>query len=211
MKSVRGKQARRVWVVSANMVIRAGLESLFVRHHWDVRTYDGLPNRPVRRPDSCPDLVVYDCPPSRWKSGGAQFWSKHFCLHVPVVLYYDRPGRQAKAQTTLNGLLSESAFMGIINRTLEGVDRSQKNRLPSPRKVRERDPLSPRERQVYTRLGMALSNMRVASELNVSVKTVETHVENIKRKLKCDSAATLREIAVADRLAGRDVEIQEIS
>jgi DNA-binding NarL/FixJ family response regulator len=51
--------------------------------------------------------------------------------------------------------------------------------------------LTNRELQVFRLVGQALATKQVAAKLGVSVKTVETHRENIKNKLCLDSHAEL--------------------
>lgn len=51
--------------------------------------------------------------------------------------------------------------------------------------------LTNRELQVFRLVGQALATKAVAAQLGVSVKTVETHRENIKNKLGLDSHAEL--------------------
>jgi DNA-binding NarL/FixJ family response regulator len=51
--------------------------------------------------------------------------------------------------------------------------------------------LTNRELQVFRLVGQALATKQVAAQLGVSVKTVETHRENIKNKLGLDSHAEL--------------------
>ncbi len=51
--------------------------------------------------------------------------------------------------------------------------------------------LTNRELQVFRLVGQALATKQVAAKLGVSVKTVETHRENIKNKLGLDSHAGL--------------------
>lgn len=75
-------------------------------------------------------------------------------------------------------------------------------------------PLSPRERCVFESLGRGLGNQRIADQLGLSIKTVETYRESIKRKLGLESARALVDAAQAwcrgdfvpappDRAAGR--------
>lgn len=52
-------------------------------------------------------------------------------------------------------------------------------------------PLSKREMQVFLMIGRGLSVAAIARELNLSVKTVETHRDHIKRKLGIASASDL--------------------
>jgi DNA-binding NarL/FixJ family response regulator len=51
--------------------------------------------------------------------------------------------------------------------------------------------LTDRELQIFQLLGAGVSTRDIAAKLHLSVKTVETHRENIKRKLKLSSAAEL--------------------
>jgi DNA-binding NarL/FixJ family response regulator len=47
--------------------------------------------------------------------------------------------------------------------------------------------LSPRQLEVYKFYGQGLRNSDIANELNLSVKTIETYVENIKKKMNFSS------------------------
>jgi DNA-binding NarL/FixJ family response regulator len=62
------------------------------------------------------------------------------------------------------------------------------------------DVISPRERDVLRRLAQGLSNKEVASDLSLSVKTVESHRTNIMRKLSVHSVAGLVRFAIRTRL-----------
>lgn len=53
------------------------------------------------------------------------------------------------------------------------------------------DALTDRELQVFRLIGEGLTTRAIAATLFLSVKTVESHVEHIKRKLTLDSAAAL--------------------
>jgi DNA-binding NarL/FixJ family response regulator len=53
------------------------------------------------------------------------------------------------------------------------------------------EPLTDRELHVLQLLGSGLSTREIAAELNLSFKTIETHRENIKRKLGLRDAAAL--------------------
>ena len=56
--------------------------------------------------------------------------------------------------------------------------------------------LSSRERQIFRSLGAGSSVRAIASELGVSVKTVETHRQRIKQKLRLKNGAELNRRAV---------------
>ena len=56
--------------------------------------------------------------------------------------------------------------------------------------------LSDREMHVFQLIGSGLGTKQIAHALNLSVKTIETHRENIKRKLALDSGRQLVERAI---------------
>lgn len=51
--------------------------------------------------------------------------------------------------------------------------------------------ISAREYEVITRLAKGFSYKQIASELSLSSRTVESHIDNIKRKLRCQSKRQL--------------------
>ena len=55
--------------------------------------------------------------------------------------------------------------------------------------------LSDREMHIFNLLGSGLPNRQIAHSLNLSVKTIETHRENIKRKLGVNCSRDLIEVA----------------
>jgi len=65
-----------------------------------------------------------------------------------------------------------------------------------PRTADGREPLTSREQTILLRLARGHSNREVAEELGISVRTVETHRKNIKRKLDISSTAGLTRYAM---------------
>jgi DNA-binding CsgD family transcriptional regulator len=55
--------------------------------------------------------------------------------------------------------------------------------------------LSDREMHIFQLLGSGLGTREIAQSLDLSVKTVESHRENIKHKLRLSSGAQLRDRA----------------
>jgi DNA-binding CsgD family transcriptional regulator len=64
----------------------------------------------------------------------------------------------------------------------------------------ERDPLSPREREVVQLVARGLTNVEIAEELFISKRTVESHVDHIKRKLGLSSRVEVMAWALRDSL-----------
>jgi DNA-binding NarL/FixJ family response regulator len=67
---------------------------------------------------------------------------------------------------------------------------------PPPRSVR----LSPREREIAQLLAEGKSNKEVASTLDISVKTAETHRTNLMRKLDLHSISELVRYAIRNKM-----------
>jgi DNA-binding NarL/FixJ family response regulator len=65
----------------------------------------------------------------------------------------------------------------------------------SPRSTNALENLSDREMHVFQLLGSGLGTRQIAQSLDLSVKTIESHRENIKHKLRLSSGAQLRERA----------------
>jgi predicted ATPase/DNA-binding CsgD family transcriptional regulator/DNA-binding XRE family transcriptional regulator len=59
----------------------------------------------------------------------------------------------------------------------------------APLRASAKSLLSPREQEVLTLLGRGLNNKQIADELVIGVRTAETHVEHILRKLQLDNRA----------------------
>ncbi len=61
---------------------------------------------------------------------------------------------------------------------------------------RSEDPLTPREREVLRGIASGLTNKAVAAELGISHRTVETHRENVMRKLGIATVPGLTRYAI---------------
>ncbi len=74
------------------------------------------------------------------------------------------------------------------------------NRRPSAEDMHPITSLSNREVEVFEFLGQGLTAKQIARRMLLSAKTVETHLANIKKKLKVDSYAKLLQHAVTWQL-----------
>jgi DNA-binding NarL/FixJ family response regulator len=61
---------------------------------------------------------------------------------------------------------------------------------------RDIESLSNRELQVFELIGQGVPSSQIASQLNLSVITIETHQANIKKKLGLGSAHELNQRAI---------------
>lgn len=60
--------------------------------------------------------------------------------------------------------------------------------------------LTQREREILRHIGAGLANKQIAQELDLSVRTVETHRQNLKRKLGIEGQAELIKFAIEHRV-----------
>ena len=91
-------------------------------------------------------------------------------------------------KTFFTARVAEMVLSGYLDR---GHSASRQPTLPA---------LTPRERQVVQLLAEGKSTKEVASHLNLSVKTAETHRSNIMRKLKLHSVSELVLYAVRNNI-----------
>ena len=76
----------------------------------------------------------------------------------------------------------------------KSLETPQQNRAPG--NIPTIENLSDREMHVFQLIGSGLGTKKIARALNLSVKTIETHRENIKRKLGLNSGQQLVDRAV---------------
>ncbi len=83
----------------------------------------------------------------------------------------------------------------------KGTRLFEKRDAPTPSSD-EPDPsvLTPRERQVLVLIAQGKSNKEIGQNLGIGVRTVETHRENLTRKLRVRGAAALTKWAISHKL-----------
>jgi DNA-binding NarL/FixJ family response regulator len=122
---------------------------------------------------------------------------------------------RAGARAYVSRLDSSTELLRAIDKTLrnelfasESVSEGLLRGLCERSRVPALDPLcglSDRESLVFRMIGAGHGMTRIASELNLSVKTVETHRQRIKQKLGCTSSAALARRAI-EWLTARDAQ-----
>jgi len=86
--------------------------------------------------------------------------------------------------------LSENERERIFRAMAEGSDRGRRDWGAYMQT------LSIRQLQIFSLIAKGLGTIEIASRLNLSTKTVDTHKENIKDKLHCNTAQELRQQAI---------------
>ena len=159
-----------------------------------------------------PDLMVLDL---RLKSGDSLDLIKTLKVESPdlKILVISQHDEMLFAERALRAgasgyVMKENAtdeILVAVKAVLEGelyfshrvgeaaVRRSLTAKLDASRAGIER--LSDRELQVFQLIGASFSTREIAAEFNLSIKTIETHRENIKQKLNLADAAELNRYA----------------
>lgn len=123
-------------------------------------------------------------------------------LHVLMFSMYDNPEYVQRAlQAGARGYVLKDAPAAEILAAIDVVEQggTYLSTGVSKRLFRGQAPrpmLSPRESEILSALGRGESSKQIAKTLGLSVRTVETHRQNIKRKLEIDGQAELIKYAV---------------
>ena len=123
-------------------------------------------------------------------------------LRVLMYSMYDNPEYVQRAlQAGARGYVLKDAPAGEIVAAIDAVAAGGTFLSPgvSKRMFSSQQPrpiLSPREGEILSALGRGESSKQIARALDLSVRTVETHRQNIKRKLELEGQAELIRYAV---------------
>jgi DNA-binding NarL/FixJ family response regulator len=110
----------------------------------------------------------------------------------------------AGARGYINKQEAQDKIIQAIRQVLNGkvylsehmTERILNNMVSSSEDKRDIDALSNRELQVFEMIGQGLATSKMAVQLNLSVKTIETHQAHIKKKLSLSSAHELTHRAI---------------
>ena len=104
---------------------------------------------------------------------------------------------------------AESSVITAITTVMNGEtylsenERKRLEEMSSQKKSQEKkepfdliSSLSDRQLQIFTLIGKGIGTVDIAAKLNLSIKTIDTHKENIKLKLHCSTSAELRQMAI---------------
>lgn len=152
-----------------------------------------------------PELVVMDV---GLKQGNgielaAQMLARRPELHLLMFSMYDNPEYVQRAlQAGARGYVLKDASAGEILVAIEAVRAGGTFLSPgvSRRMFRAQAPrpiLTPRESEILSALARGETSKQIARALDLSVRTVETHRQNIKRKLDLEGPAELMRYALA--------------
>ncbi len=134
--------------------------------------------------------------------------TKVLVLSMHDERFYAERALKAGARGYIMKQEAETNVSTAIETVMKGkiyLSENEKNRLeelPKNHDEKTKEPfdlissLSDRQLQIFTLIGKGLGTVEIANKLNLSIKTIDTHKENIKLKLHCNSSAELRQMAI---------------
>jgi DNA-binding NarL/FixJ family response regulator len=153
-----------------------------------------------------PDLVLMDVGLKGSEANGIELAARMIerCPELRVLMFsmYDNPEYVQRAlQAGARGYVLKDAAADELLAAIEAVRSGGTFLSPgvTRRLFRAQAPkplLTPRESEILSAMARGESSKQIARALELSVRTVETHRQNIKRKLELDSPADLMRYAL---------------
>lgn len=213
-----GKTKSRVLIADDHRIFRQGLRALLEKEP-DIEVVGEAENG-VRAVELArklsPDVVIMDVTMPDLNGIEAARRIRASCSETCVIglsIHSDKRFVAGMLDAGASGyLLKECAYEELIlairrvvkGRTYLGTSLREKFQEGRSRGMRPSSVLTPREREVLQLLAEGNSTKDIASHLNVSVKTVETHRQHIMEKLGLHSIAELTKYAIREGLTSLD-------
>jgi DNA-binding NarL/FixJ family response regulator len=192
----------RVVIADDSVLIREGIASLLTRAGIEVSAQAGSPEELLREIDAhVPDIAIVDVrmPPTQTDEGlraaheirarhpqiGIVILSQHVEVGIATRLLAETPERLGYL---LKDRVSDAnGFIGALRRVADGgsaLDPEVVTGLLS--RARDDGPLqtlTDREREVLERIAAGLSNQAIATEMDITLRSVEKYVSSVFTKL----------------------------
>ncbi len=213
----------RIYIIDDHPIIRYGLK-LLINQEKDLAVCgeaDSLDQAMKDVSREKPDLIILDL---MLEKGSALEFIKYLqqqSRSIPVLVlsmhdetYYAERVLRAGAKGYIMKDSATDHLVQAVRTILQGevyLSDRMKSRLISSiagirKKKVEADRLTDREMEVFQLIGQGLSTREIAAKLCLSVKTIETHKENLKRKLKLSNATELIQQATLWNMQNRTPE-----
>jgi DNA-binding NarL/FixJ family response regulator len=209
------RAVRRVLIVDDHPIVRQGLRQI-MEHEEDLMVCgeaETVQDATAAIRDLCPDAVVADL---SLKQGDGIELVRYVRTHFPKlpILVLSMHDEVIYAERILsagaNGYIMKQAaseqFLVSLRRVLDGgiyvseaVGNSMIKKIAAGGGYTSGNPvdrLSTRELQILHMIGKGMSTRETAHALNLSIKTVESHRQRVKRKLNLSTGAQLVQYAV---------------
>ena len=117
-------------------------------------------------------------------SAFAEVWTVVQAMKSGALDFVEKPFSSQELLSTIQAALRESSQTQQAKARRKKIDSTVQS-------------LTPRERQILARIGLGFSNKLAAKELGLSVRTVEFHRANLKRKLGIHSREEMTTLAIS--------------
>jgi DNA-binding NarL/FixJ family response regulator len=207
----------RILIADDHEIVRKGLRSLMESHNgWEVcgEAVDGWDA--IRKVDELkPDLVALDIgmPNLNGLEAARQMLRNNMRTKILFLTVYEtEQAAKTAVQIGAKGLILKSDAARELVSAVEAIQRNStyftprmtqpaiSSDLRGSRRSADKNALTARESQVIQLLAEGKSNKEVASLLDLSVKTAETHRSNIMSKLGLHSVSELVMYAVRNNI-----------
>jgi DNA-binding NarL/FixJ family response regulator len=205
----------RIFIADDHAVLRDGLKAL-VNVQPDMEVIGEADNGRIawqRARELKPDVVVMDVSMPEMNGAQATQRLKQSCPEIKVLALtaYEDKGylrhlleagasgfllKRAATDELIHAIHIVAACGTYIDPTMAGKVFSSLIRQPSSKDARQRNDLSDREAEVLRLVAWGYSNKEIASQLNISVKTVETYKARLAEKLELNSRTEIVRYAV---------------
>ncbi len=208
------KKTAKILVIDDHPIVRFGLKELLSQHtNMEVwQEASGIDEANQALENGLPDLIILDL---SLKKGSALDFIKSIrkrygALPILVLSMYNEVYYAERAiRVGANGYIMKEVITAhlieAIQTVLDGeiyLSEAMKAKLlksmsgkPAKKEGEEIDLLTDRELEVFQLIGQGLTTREIADKLFLSVKTIETYKENIKRKLNLRSSSELQQHA----------------
>jgi DNA-binding NarL/FixJ family response regulator len=193
--------AKRVFLVDDHALVREGLTNLIAQHP-DLTVCgeaEDAPSAFSRIETLRPDVAVVDLS-LKGESGLDLIERLRTLAHPPAILVLSMHDELAYAERAIrSGALGYVMKREISGKVIQAIRDVGSGKLhvskavaddAAERFLRDTSPggaavssLSEREFDVFRRIGVGMENRQIAEDLHISMKTVQTHCDHIKRKL----------------------------
>lgn len=102
--------------------------------------------------------------------------------------YIMKEEAESNVSTAINTVLQGNIYLSENEQKRQNQNKNEPSDIVST--------LSDRQLQIFTLIGKGLGTAEIAEKLKLSIKTIDTHKENMKNKLHCESSAELRKMAI---------------